>query len=402
MQTVVLVGTELFPIPPIRGGASELFVEKAAAHLKSWRPVIISRADSELPTHEVRGSVEYFRLPLEGWRKWLYARYRNYLPLYDRQVAKIINTIRPDLIHVHNRPLLALSLKNRFQVNIPIILHMHNLYNSLGKRERPATNIPIPVEGFIAISHFVLNRERDRLAQGSASQHVVYYGVDTAAFSSRWDHEDEVRQLRETYGITNEPTVLFAGKLRESKGVHILVAAMERVWQAVPETVLVLVGGTEFGKGRTTRVTPFLRELQAKLANPLGKVVYTGFIPPSQMPRAYLLGDIFVGPSQIEEGLGMVFLEASASGLPIISTRRGGIPEVVRDGETGQLLQRQDDSGELAAKIIHLLHNPDLGQRLGKQGRQWVQENFSWEKSARTLEQVYAEVLRISGRIPSY
>jgi spore coat protein SA len=125
-------------------------------------------------------------------------------------------------------------------------------------------------------------------------------------------------------------------------------------------------------------------------------VVFTGFIPPSQMPRAYLLGDIFVGPSQFEEGLGMVFLEAAASGLPIISTRQGGIPEVVRDGVTGLLLQRKDDSQELADQIIHLLDNPDLGKRLGRQGRQWVQENFTWEKSARALEQVYDEVLSLS------
>ena len=73
------------------------------------------------------------------------------------------------------------------------------------------------------------------------------------------------------------------------------------------------------------------------------------------MPRAYLLGDVFVGPSQIEEGLGLVFLEAAAAGLPIIATRQGGIPEVVRDGFNGLLLRQKDDAGELAEKIIGLL-----------------------------------------------
>jgi spore coat protein SA len=396
LKTVVVVGTELFPIPPIRGGAAELSVAEVSPLLKSWRPIIISRGDEDLPPHEVKGPVEYFRIPLEGWRKWLYGRYRQYFPFFESQVAKIIAKVQPDLIHVHNRPLLALSLRHRFGVQLPIILHMHNPYNSLGKRERPPADTPIPVEGFLAISHFVMNRERDRLARAAASHHVVYYGVNAEAFVSRWDHEEQVRSRRRDYGLTREPTVLFAGKLRESKGVHILVAAMERVWQLRPETVLVLVGGTEFGKGRTGRVTEFLRQLQARLASPLGRVVFTGFIPPSQMPRAYLLGDIFVGPSQFEEGLGMVFLEAAASGLPIISTRQGGIPEVVRDGVTGLLLQRKDDSQELADQIIHLLDNPDLGQQMGRQGRQWVQENFTWEKSARALEQVYDEVLSLS------
>ena len=126
----------------------------------------------------------------------------------------------------------------------------------------------------------------------------------------------ESRRCAAAYGLEAEPTVLFAGKLREAKGVHILLKAMTRVWEAAPRAVLVLVGGTEYGLGRTMRETPFLAQLRRDLARAPGKVVLTGFIPPDQMPRAYLLGDVFVGPSQIEEGLGLVFLEAAAAGPP--------------------------------------------------------------------------------------
>ena len=129
-----------------------------------------------------------------------------------------------------------------------------------------------------------------------------------------------------------------SGKLRESKGVHILLAAMEQVWPRLPRAVLVLVGGTEFGLGRTDRETPFLQQLRRQVETARGRVVLTGFIPPERIPEAYLLGDIFVGPSQIEEGLGMVFLEAAAAGLPIIATRRGGIPEVVQEDLNGLLV----------------------------------------------------------------
>ena len=149
---------------------------------------------------------------------------------------------------------------------------------------------------------------------------MVYNGVEVEAFASRWQDEALVSRVREPYYLTDEPTVLFAGKLRESKGVHILLAAMERVWQSLPLTVLVLVGGTEYGR-RTMRETPFLQELRQQIARARGRVVLTGFIPPAEMPGAYLLGDVFVGPSQIEEGLGLVFLEAAAAGLPVIATR---------------------------------------------------------------------------------
>jgi spore coat protein SA len=118
-----------------------------------------------------------------------------------------------------------------------------------------------------------------------------------------------------------------------------------------------------------------------------------GFIPPDAMPRTYLLSDVFVGPSQIEEGLGLVFLEAAAAGLPVIATRRGGIPEVVQDRETGLLLDRQDDAEELAEKILRLLKDADLRQALGRQGRAWVEANFSWEKIAADSEDFYDYVL---------
>jgi spore coat protein SA len=392
MRTVALIGPELFPIPPIRGGAAELFIEKVAAHLTAWRPVVISPSDPELPHYEVRSGVEYFRIPLSGWRKWLYTRHRQYFPFYDRVAAAVVQKVQPALIHVHNRPLLALFLKEHLDPQIPVILHMHNLYNSLGKRERPVPGTPIPVEGFVACSRFVLERERERLGLGAASHQVVYNGVDAAAFLSLWDHEAEARALREQYRITDEPTVLFAGKLRESKGVDVLWEAMKRVWQALPRAVLVLVGGTEYGRGRTMRRTSFFRDLEREISRSSSRVVLTGFIPPERMPETYLLGDIFVGPSQIEEGLGLVFLEASAAGLPIIATRRGGIPEIVREGENGLLLERHDDAGELAEKIVSLIKDRDQRQRLGKQGRAWVLANFSWEKVAQDLERVYDQL----------
>ena len=393
MPSVALIGPELYPIPPIRGGAAELFIEKVAARFKNWRPVVIGVSDPELPDREVRHGAEYFRIPLQGWRRWLYRRYRRYFPFYDRAVAQLINQVQPDLIHVHNRPLLARYLRQHLGSGIPLILHMHNLNESLGKREKPQPGQTLPLDGFVACSRFVLERESARLGAGAPLRRVVYNGVEVEAFASRWQDEAQVSRVRESYQLNDEPTVVFAGKLREAKGVHILLAAMERVWQTLPLTVLVLVGGTEYGR-RTMRETPFLKELRQQIARARGRVVLTGFIPPVEMPGAYLLGDVFVGPSQIEEGLGLVFLEAAAAGLPVIATRMGGIPEVVRDGETGLLLEQKDDAGELAAKILLLLRDQQLRKRLGQQGREWVRNNFSWEKIAQTLEGVYNEVSR--------
>lgn len=395
MPTVALIGPELSPIPPLRGGATEQFIYQLAGRLTRWQPVVIGVGDPELPQHEIRGQVEYYRVPLVGWRQRLYKRYRRFFPYYDRRVLGIIQKVKPALIHVHNRPLLALSLK-RWLPHLPLILHMHNLYNILGKRERPAPGTPIPVEGFVACSRFVLEQETHRLASGAASRFVLYNGVDPVAFSPWWDRESLRMEVRRQHGLIDEPTVLFVGKLRQSKGVGVLLAAMDLVWRQVPRAVLVLVGGTEFGHGRLHRQTPFLEELKKPLAAAAGRVILTGFIPPPEVPRAYLLGDLFAAPSQIPEGLPLVLLEALASGLPVITTRMGGIPEVIREGLNGLLLDRKDDTLELADKIIRLLTDARERETLGRQGQEWVGRHFSWEQIARQQEEIFDEVLKAS------
>ncbi len=337
--------------------------------------------------------MEYIRIPLSGLRFRLYKRYPQLFPFYDRQVVKIIRIVKPDLIQVHNRPLLALYLQKHLGGHIPIILHLHNLYNSLGKRERPALGTPIPVTGCVACSRFVLDRERTRLGLGAQGYWVVYNGVDPERFTCRWQQPSLGQLVRQKYQLAEAPTVLFVGKLRESKGVGVLLNAMEYVWQHLPDAVLILAGGTEFGRGRTQRTTPFFRQMEQQLQKARGRVLLTGFIPPSQVAEIYQAGDIFVGPSQIEEGLGIVFLEASASGLPIIATRKGGIPEIVHPGINGILLERHDDAQELGDTIIQLLQDKSLQESLGRQGCRWVRENFTWENIARRQAQVYEEVL---------
>ncbi len=195
---------------------------------------------------------------------------------------------------------------------------------------------------------------------------MVYNGVDPEVFRPKWERADEARAAREHYGLTDEPVVLYAGKIRESKGVGVLLAAMLRVWEKVPRAALVLVGGTEFGRGRTQRQTPFFRQFREQVAQAPGRVVLTGFVPHENMATTYLLGDVCAAPSQKPEGMPMVLLEASACGLPLIATRLGGIPEVVQDGVNGLLVDRPPDADELAGKIITVLIDNDVRQRLGQ------------------------------------
>ena len=296
MPTVALIGPELYPIPPIRGGAAELFIEKVAepphaagVRWSSGCPTPSCPAMKPGARRSITAS------PSQGWRQWLYCRYRNYFPLYDRQVARIINRVQPDLIHVHNRPLLALSLQRRLRRPIPVILHMHNLYESLGKRERPRPGTAHPGGGLCRLQPLrAWTGNGPDWGWARACFRVIYNGVETGAFASLWDHEPPAsKRCAAHYGLGDEPTVLFAGKLRESKGVHILLRAMTRVWETAPRAVLVLVGGTEYGRDRTMRETPFL----APIAPGPGRGPRAGWCSPGLSRRLRCPGPISWGTS---------------------------------------------------------------------------------------------------------
>lgn len=388
MKKVALIGPELYPIPPIRGGAAELWIEKTSRELKKYRPVIFSPADPELPLKEQSGGVEYFRIPVRRFKRTLYGWFNAFPKEYEKQVASFLKQIDPDLIHIHNRPLLVSYFRERFPRK-KIILHMHNLYNYLGRLERPSGPFSNEADLFLGCSRFVVAAEKNRLAVGTPVQEVLYNGVDTRDFRPLWLNPEDTRKARERQGLVGKKVVLYTGKIRESKGVGVLARAMREVFQQEPEAVWVLAGGTGFGYQRENKKTEFSERLRKELAPWQDRVRFLGFIRPQEMPHIYLLGDVFVAPSQLEEGLGLVFLEASAVGLPIISTRQGGIPEVVVHEKTGLLLAGKEDVSELTEKILGLLREPEVRRRLGEEGRRYMENHFSWTRIAEATERLY-------------
>jgi spore coat protein SA len=391
MKKVALIGPELYPIPPIRGGAAELWIEKTSRELKKYRPVIFSPADPELPLKEHSAGVEYIRIPVRRFKRTVYGWFNAFPEDYEKQVAAFLKKIDPDIIHIHNRPLLVSYFRERFPRK-KIILHMHNLYNYLGRLERPSGPFINEADLFLGCSRFVVAAEKNRLAVGTPAQEVLYNGVDIDDFQPLWVNPEETRRVRERQGLAGKKVVLYTGKIRESKGVGLLARAMGEVFQQEPETVWVLAGGTGFGYQRENKKTDFSERLRKELAPWQDRVRLLGFIRPQEMPNIYLLGDVFVAPSQLEEGLGLVFLEASAGGLPIISTRQGGIPEVVVHEKTGLLLARKEDVSELTEKILGLLREPEVRRQLGEEGRRTMEDHFSWTRIAAATERLYASL----------
>ena len=121
------------------------------------------------------------------------------------------------------------------------------------------------------------------------------------------------------------------------------------------------------------------------------QVIFAGFIPDSQLPEIYANSDIFVmasreipGRLDLVEGFGISFLEASASGLPVVAVRSGVVPDAIRDGETG-LLVNPNEPQDVARALHLLLTDNDLARKLGNEGRKWTENQMSWERVAERL-----------------
>ena len=123
-------------------------------------------------------------------------------------------------------------------------------------------------------------------------------------------------------------------------------------------------------------------------------ILNLGFIPSTHTQNIFKMADIFVGLSTWEEPFGLVFAEASASGLPVIASKRGGIPEIIKDGVTGSIIDDPSNIDDVAEKIIQMLNDPETMKKNGLEGRKFMEKHFSWQRVADEIENLYDKLLR--------
>jgi phosphatidylinositol alpha-1,6-mannosyltransferase len=187
--------------------------------------------------------------------------------------------------------------------------------------------------------------------------------------------------VRARLGLTDRPVVVCVSRLVPRTGPATLILAMPRILASEPEAVLLIVGGGPYEKE--------LRRL-AYETGVAGSVRFTGAVPWSELPAHYGAGDVFAMPCRTRrggldvEGLGIVYLEASATGLPVVSGDSGGAPDAVLDGETGWVV-RGGSAEDAADRITTLLADPELRRRMGERGREWVESRWRWDLLAEGL-----------------
>jgi phosphatidylinositol alpha-1,6-mannosyltransferase len=205
-------------------------------------------------------------------------------------------------------------------------------------------------------------------------------GVDVDRFTPRADGA----AVRRRYGLGDAPVVTCDSRLVARKGQDVLLAAWPQVLARHPRARLLLVGD---GPAEAS-----LRRAVAD-ARLEGSVLLTGGVPSAQLPAHYAAGDVFAMPCRTRrggldvEGLGMVFLEAAACGRPVVAGTSGGAPEAVREGDTGFVVEPRSPTA-VATAITALLDDPAKAAAMGRAGRAWVEDRWSWGSIARTFSEL--------------
>lgn len=214
----------------------------------------------------------------------------------------------------------------------------------------------------------------------------VYYGIDASPFeAARANRAQHRAEVREEFGFgAEDPVLICVARFAPQKAHDVLLEGFARARRELGSRPrLLLVGDDPFGDGRE-RAEVWAKERE------LGEdCVFCGIR--RDVPRLMAASDAFV-MSSLWEGLGLVFLEAMATGLPVVGSRVSAIPEVVSDGSTG-LLVEPGDPAALAAGIQRLLSDPELMSELGESGPDTVNERFTLDRMVEETLAVYAEVL---------
>ena len=227
------------------------------------------------------------------------------------------------------------------------------------------------VDSLTFLGEFTQQAISHSLSKAAGAQMVkIAPGIDVDHFIPQ-----DASQLRRDLRLENKRVIVSVGRLVHRKGQDHLIQSLPEILKSVPDAHVLMVG-----QG------PYLSHLKKLVArhNVADHVSFIGRIQYAQLPQYICAGDVFAMPSRSRffglevEGLGIVYLEASACGLPVIAGSSGGAPDAVLNGVTGFVVDGQNNQ-EIAAAAIRLLSDMDQAKKMGAAGREWIIENWRWE-----------------------
>jgi spore coat protein SA len=388
---VVVVGTERLPIPPVVGGAIQKWIQSISRPLSDLgNEIIIISPSVPLPSSKSIRSIDRSRSGIE----YLYLNADEKLKeteglSYYRTVAKELEGMEDvDLIHVHNRPSVLPMLNHR-----KLLLTLHNTHEGwkftrlperLTPRRQEIYRLGLRKADAIAVnSNFLKSFVASLYHIPPCKISVIPNGVDTHLYRPR-----NKKEIREVMGLPTGPLILFVGRIIKKKGVHFLIDAFLNFKEECSEARLLIVG--PLGQFGIHRPSPYATKI-LQLAKREHDIIVMDPIYSDKLAQVYSCADLFVLPSDCPEAFGMVALEAMSSGLPVVASKLGGLPELVDDGVTGLLVPPRNTS-LLTKAIVSLIEDEAYMRRLGEAGRWKAIRFYEWSSVARAYNRIYRDL----------
>lgn len=364
MRRTLLVTNDF---PPRPGGiqsylhtfAQQLPADELVVYAPRWRGESHEKFDARQPFDVVRHPTTLM-LPT---------------PSVSSRAAELVRTHRCDTVWFGAAAPLAVlapAMRKAGAQRVVASTHGHEVGWSMLPAARSALrHIGENTDAVTYVSKYTRGRFASSFGANAALEHLPP-GVDTELFAPDPSAREE---LRRRYGLGSRPTILCLSRLVPRKGQDRLIEALPRIREHIDGAVLVIVGGG-----------PYAERLHA-LVEASGMddhVVFTGTVPSDELAAHHTIADVFAMPCRTRgsgldvEGLGIVYLEASSTGVPVIAGRSGGAPETVRQNETGLVVDGTSVT-EIAEAVVSVLSDPERAVAMGAAGREWVENAWRWD-----------------------
>lgn len=338
-KKVLMFAGPIHPNPPLKGAAVETWMYEVSKRLISYEPHIISIGSPFYPEREYKEGIYFYRINFSKFYKRVFQKITKIDPLsYPKRILKLINEVKPDVIHVHNTVKWFLPLMDRIDKNIKKILHFHN---------EITLPVLIKIDAFLGCSNYIVELYKNNPRIKAKYFQCIYNGVDLSKFIPYWQNIELKRSIRKRFKINeSEFVVLFVGRISPEKGVeHFIETA---IFLKNVKNLRFIIVGEIAKKGARAEYAEQLIKVAKSLEN---KVIFTDVFSPAKMNLIYLLGDVVFLPSNFEEPFGMTALEAMATGIPVITRAKGGLKEYIKH-EINGFFVREESIAKDASKII--------------------------------------------------
>lgn len=379
-MSIAIITPGVFPVPPIYGGSVEIVVngfgEELANHMQT---IIFSKKVKGLPTLKKKDNRIDIRIP--------YYSAKHYLS----EVEKYVRSTKPSCLQIENRPLYIPYLKEKWP-HLKMILSLHSLTFVDKLSEQTANHSLSQADLILVNSKFIKRELSQRYPALRPKIQVSYLGIEDKSFADRFSAKGERLRMkwRSKFQLHGKQVMLFVGRLIPEKGLHMVLEAFPNLLNQHPNLHLLVVGSSHYGRQLNTEYVKKLKKLVSPIAN---HVTYANYLAPHVVPEIYQVADLVVTPSVGKEAFCLVNVEAAISGIPIITTDVGGIPEVVRHQHNGFLVSPSAWVQQFPDYVSELLIDKELNSLMGKNGQTHAQKRFTWKNNVHRYLKIYRKLM---------